>query len=177
VPRASQRGFSAFELIIVLAILALMGSVYVFNYDPNNSKATALLNSTQEYANALKRAKTDMACYPTRMDALFVRGSAANSFCGLNLTAQWNGRYAEIANTDAAGNVVLSTIGPTVTVSLGNVVDTEGTHWRINVANVPNEVIAKATNACNGGAAAAGKCIGRPGAGGTGTFSMEFDLT
>jgi len=165
------------ELLIVIAIMAILGGVYAFNYDPNNSKATALLTSTQEYANAMRRAKADMTCYPTRMDALFVQASASTSFCGVDLTTQWKGRYTDITNADAAGNLVLNNIGVGVTMSIANNVDATGTHWTINVANVPNEVINKATNQCNGGAAATGKCTGTPGAAGTGTFALEFDLT
>lgn len=178
VPRRTQRprGFSALELIIVLSLVSILAAMYVFNYNSDNSKAATLLNVTQEYANAMKRAKADMACYPNRMAALFDRSQANTSFCGINLTNQWNGRYAEVAPTNAAGAVLLNNVSNGVAVSIVNVVDAAGTRWRIQASGVPNDVLNRAVNVCNGGAAN-GRCIGTPGGSGSGTFEIEFDLT
>jgi prepilin-type N-terminal cleavage/methylation domain-containing protein len=167
-------GFSAIELIIVLAILAVLGGVYVFSYDPSNSKAAALLNLSQEYANAMKRAKTDMSCYPGRMAALFDQTQANVSACG-DLRGQWKGRYAELAPVNNAGDVVLNNIGVGATLTIVNTNDVAGTHWFIRANGVPNEIINRARDTCNGGAGLVGKCTATPGQG-TGQFDLEFDL-
>ena len=168
-------GFSAIELIIVLAILAVLGGVYVFSYDPSNSKAAALLNLSQEYANAMKRAKTDMSCYPGRMAALFDQSQANVSPCG-DLRTQWKGRYAELAPANAAGDIVLNNIGTGATLSIVSTADATGTHWFIRSTGVPNDIIARAQNSCNGGAGLTGKCTSTAGGAGTGQFDLEFDL-
>lgn len=175
--RVVQKGFSAIELIIVLAVLSMLVGLAVFNYDPNNSKATALLSLAEDYGNAMKRAKADMSCYPNKMEALFVQAQANTSFCGADLTSQWKGRYSTVQSVNPAGDVLINNIGVGATITIVTAVDATGTHWRISANNVANDIINKAAASCNGGAAAVGRCVATPGAGGTGTFTLEFDLT
>ncbi len=173
---SKQAGFSAIELIVTLGILVLLTAAVVFTFNADNSKATTLFNTAQEYANAMKRARVDLACYPTKMAALFDSAQANTSFCGLNLTPQWRGRYAETAPADATGNVLLNQIAPNVVISVVTVADAAGTHYRINASAIPNDILTRAVDACNGGPGVVGRCFGAAGAGGTGAFQLEFDL-
>jgi prepilin-type N-terminal cleavage/methylation domain-containing protein len=179
ITRAAQKGFSAIELIIVLAVLSVLAGLYVWNYDPNNAKSTALLSLAEDYANAMKRAKADMSCYPNKMAALFVQAQANTSFCGTDLTTQWKGRYSTVQPTNAAGDILIANLGVGASITIVQAVDALGTHWLISANNVANDIINKAAASCNGGAGVVGRCVATPGAGGagTGTFTLEFDLT
>jgi prepilin-type N-terminal cleavage/methylation domain-containing protein len=177
--RRSERGFSALELIVAIIVIGILAAASVFAFNSDNAKATTLYSVSQDYAGALTRAKTELGCYPNKMAALFDRTQANTSFCGADLTATWNGRYAAQAPVDAAGNILLNNIAPGAVVTLVNVVDAAGTHWQVQVTNVPNGVLTRAVTLCNSGAppGPGQKCVGAAGAGGSGTFSLEFDLT
>jgi prepilin-type N-terminal cleavage/methylation domain-containing protein len=173
------RGFSALEMIAVLAAMAVISAIAIFSYDQSNSRGIALSRSMNEYANALRMAKTDLSCYPTRLDALFDRSkaSAANAFCGIDLGSQWRQRYAQPAPVDANGNIVLSSIGAGASLAITSFQDAGGTHWQLVASRIPNEVIPKATDACNGAGQGSGRCLGSPGSEGSGSVTLEFDLT
>ena len=47
------RGFSALEMIAVLAAMAVISAIAIFSYDQSNSRGIALSRSMNEYANAL----------------------------------------------------------------------------------------------------------------------------
>jgi type II secretory pathway pseudopilin PulG len=173
----NQSGFLSLEVIIVLALLAVLAAAYVFNLNTSNSKGTTLHTVAQEYADAMIRAKADMACYPTRMDALFDSTKVTSSSCGLDLTPQWKGPYVQIAPVDTAGAILLNSIAPGATLTLASTTDATGTHWQIQVSGIPKEILDRARANCNGGPALTGRCTGTAGTGATGTFTLEFDRT
>ncbi len=177
--RRRYGGFSALEMIAVLAAMAVISALAIFSYDQSNSRGIALSRALNEYANAMRMAKTDLSCYPTRLDVLFDRSKAvaANASCGLDLSTQWRQRYAQPAPVDSNGNIVLSTIGAGTSLGITSFQDSGGTHWQLIASRVPNEVIPKATDACNGAGQTAGRCVGVAGTDGSGTVTFEFDLT
>ncbi len=174
-----QGGFSAIEMIAVLAAMALISGIAVFSYDQSNSRGIALSSAMNDYANAMLMAKNDFSCYPTRMDVLFdpTKANADNSFCGLDISAQWHQRYAQPAPVDSSGNIIISNIGAGATLGITQSQDSIGTHWRITASNIPNEVLPKALTACNGARQSAGRCVAAEGSSGNGTLTLEFDLT
>lgn len=175
--RMKQAGFTLVELLVVLALIVLLSSLYIFNDDSSKSKGKVMYSSMVEYSNAMVRAKTDVACHFNRVDALWLQASASTSSCGLDLRPQWQGPYTRPANVDATGNVVLANLGPTLTLSIRSAAGGSGTQWFVRASNVPNEFIQHALVACNGSATATGKCVGATGAAGLGTFDLQFDET
>ena len=136
IPQRLQRGFTTLELVIAVIVIGIItAALATFASNTDNAKATALYSMSQDYANALTRLKTELGCYPTRMGALFDRAQANTSFCGADLTATWNGRYAAQAPVNAAGNILLDNVAPGAVASLIQVVDAAGTHWKMQVTN------------------------------------------
>ena len=61
---AAQSGQSnMFMIILVVAAMAILGSVIVMNYNPNKTKATTMIKSMQAVGGALEMAVLDITCY------------------------------------------------------------------------------------------------------------------
>lgn len=170
-----QRGFTLVELVIAFVIIGLLVALVVTQFNPSKSKGQALHALMSEYGGALQLMKTDTACYPTRLDALFNSASASTSFCGVSLVGQWNGPYANRAAADSSGNLLLNNISPGLTLTIVRQAGGIGQQYLLRATSVPNEVIAQALIACNSSATAAGRCTGTPGTSGTGTLDLLFD--
>lgn len=175
--RRAQGGFTLIELLITIGVMVMLAGLYIFNDDPSKTKGKVVYSMLMEYGNALLRAKTDLSCHPTRMDALWTQGNVQTTSCGLDLRPQWNGPYARQANTDVNGNILVNQIGPTTTLAIRSAAGGVGTQWFVRAANVPNDMITHAMIACNGSATATGKCVGAVGGAGTGTLDLLFDET
>ena len=162
-----QAGFTLLEMVIAISILAIMLSAVVFSYDGSKSRAQVLITAMEEYASALERIKTDTSCYPRSLTALFDRSksaSAAASYCGADLSKQWNGPYvkpvstrpqADVPNADGDA-LLLGQLSPDLTLRIARASSTytgstQATwKWFIVASGVPEEIVTQAVIVCNG---------------------------
>lgn len=162
-----QAGFTLLEMVIAISILAIMLSAVVFLYDGSKSRAQVLVTAMEEYASALERIKTDTSCYPKSLVGLFDRAQAqgtAKSFCGADLSRQWNGPYVKPVSTRAQSSVagadgdliLLGQLSPDLTLRVARA---QGTYsgstvqtwkWFIIADGVPQEIVTQAVIICNG---------------------------
>lgn len=169
----SQRGLTLIEMVIAISLLAIMISAIVFSFDGTRSRAQVLVASMSEYSGALERLKQDGSCYPRTLSSLFDRAAsvgAANSFCGADLSRNWNGPYVKSAPTQAAplapavdsdagpiaAVVKLPQLSPDLTLRIARQAAALGGggpatwKWFIVADGVPSEMMTQAIATCNG---------------------------
>ncbi len=162
-----QAGFTLLEMVIAIAILAIMLSAIVFSYDGSKSRAQVLVTAMEEYSAGLERIKTDTSCYPKSLTALFDRSQASGtalSYCGADLSRQWNGPYVKPVATRGAASVSgadgdvlsLGQLSPDLTLRIARAADTYSGStvptwkWFIVADGVPQEIVTQAVVICNG---------------------------
>jgi prepilin-type N-terminal cleavage/methylation domain-containing protein len=175
--RAQQGGFTLIEIVIAVGILAILIAMAWPKEDPDKAKAVAMIQAMDTIGQGAVRLRIDAGCYPLRPDALYVKASAATSSCGLDLQPQWRGPYMSTGTTDATGNIMGPNIASTMTYGLSSAAGGAGTQYFVHAANVPNTVIKRALEQCNGSqtATAPVKCTATQGGTGTGTLDYLYD--
>lgn len=151
-----QRGFSTTDLLMWIAIVGiLLGGIYA-SVSTDKSRATALNTSMDSVAGAMERAKADMGCYPSVPGVLWdsTQATAANMYCGLSGLVTWSGPYLKKSPTDTTGaNLMIPTQGDTAYITIAREATAStglGYNYYIRAANIPNAVITKALQVCNG---------------------------
>lgn len=160
-----QRGLTLIEMVIAISLLAIMISAIVFSFDGSKSRAQVLVAAMEEYTGALERMKTDTSCYPKSLAALIDRAQVketTDSYCGANLSLQWNGPYVKAAPTRAgvvvAGRdvILMSQLSPDLTLRIGRNKSAFGNNgpktwkWFVVADQVPKEILTQALSVCNG---------------------------
>lgn len=175
--RKKQSGFTLLELVIVVAIIAIIIGALAQVEDTDKAKAAVLLQNMDAVGSGSSRLRVDAGCFPTRPDALFVQASAATSSCGTDLRTRWRGPYMTDAPINAAGAVLVPNIAATASIALTSAAGGRGTQYFVRVSNVPNSLINTVLETCNGSVAGTGKCAGIPGGAGTGTVDLKYAET
>lgn len=163
-----QRGLTLIEMVIAISLLAIMISAIVFSFDGSKSRAQVLIAAMEEYTGAMERMKTDTSCYPKSLAALLDRSLSegkTKSFCGADLSKQWNGPYVKSAPTKPApfgeggAAIWMSQISPDLTLRVARQTSSfSGTgasatwKWFIVADGVPREILTQALSVCNGDA-------------------------
>lgn len=160
-----QRGLTLIEMVIAISLLAIMISAIVFSFDGSKSRAQVLIAAMEEYTGAMERMKTDTSCYPRSLAALIDRSKSltgANSWCGADLSLQWNGPYVKVAptrpGTIVAGQdvILMSQLSPDLTLRVARNASSFGGggpptwKWFIVADKVPQEILTQALSVCNG---------------------------
>lgn len=161
-----QRGLTLIEMVIAISLLAIMISAIVFSFDGSKSRAQVLLAAMEEYTGAMERIKTDTSCYPKTLVALQDRKAAegtGQSYCGADLSLQWNGPYVKSASTKAgvvvSGQpvIAMAQLSPDMTLRFARQTSAFGGtngvatwKWFIVADGVPKEILTQALLACNG---------------------------
>lgn len=156
-----QLGFTLLEMVIAISILSVIAAAVVLSYDGSKSRAQVLVSAMDEYGGAQQRLKADTSCYSKSLAALFNlsdASGAANSFCGADLSKQWNGPYAKPVAIDALAvkRLMLGQIAPELTLTINRVASTyvgstvPTYKWYITAEGVPSEIFSQAMLACNG---------------------------
>lgn len=119
-----QRGFSIMELMIGIAVLAVLGAIAKGAYNGTGAKAQSLLTSMQEFGGAAERYRLDTSCYPSSNAFLLQRPSelavTTGTWCGsVNASKQWNGPYMEpIALDDNSRKISLPDISSDTSLTI-----------------------------------------------------------
>jgi prepilin-type N-terminal cleavage/methylation domain-containing protein len=175
---ARRRGFTLLEVLAVVAVLGILGAIGWRYFSTDRTRATALVTRANETAKGLVQFKQDISCYPVTLQALYDRAQAESTRCGLDGRAAWREPYIPRVTFTAAGNVSLADLVPGAEMALAVVAAGAGQQWVLRVTGVPNEVLGRVAETCNGGATLAGRCTVSAGsAGALGQFDLLFDET
>jgi prepilin-type N-terminal cleavage/methylation domain-containing protein len=174
VGRASERGFTLLEIMIVIVLLGVLAAVLIPKINLSKSKGSLLVTAMQDYGKALMNFKNDTSCYPTKLAALYDKTQADQSFCGIDLRDTWREPYIQKATFDSSGNIMIGQIVTSAFISILQTPNATGTAWVLRANGIPKDILDEAVKSCNGTNSQVGRCTSAPG-GATGTLDMIFD--
>ena len=155
--RNRQSGFTLTELLITLAIVAMLSGIVVITYSGDKAKATDLYAKLQQYGTAMSRVKLDVSCYPLVTGVLVQKAlaTAANSSCGTDMQANWRGPYVKGSSLNAANNILMTEIGDNAALSVARGSNINGSgntrQWYLAVSGIATPVADQVMALCNNG--------------------------
>lgn len=185
--RLKTRGFTLIEILVALAILAIISLLASNAFDGSRTKAQAMITLGKQVGDGNIQLKTDTGCYVNEPRALFDQTSALdsnNNYCKRPFGNTWARPYLGQYTTDTNGNLVVDKISAGVVVSLQREAGGMGQRYFVRFENVPKDVIKQALVECNNTDATGGnfnnnKCRTTSDLSNTdpGVFEMLYDTT
>jgi prepilin-type N-terminal cleavage/methylation domain-containing protein len=176
--RRTAAGFTLLEVLAVVAVLAILGAIGWTYFSTDRTRATALVARAGDVAKALVQFKQDISCYPVTLSALYDRQQAQNTRCGIDGRTAWREPYLPRAQYTATGNLSVGDLVPGAEMSLVNQAGGPGQQWMLHVTGLPQELLDRIAETCNGPGNTTGRCSINPaGSGASGSFDLLFDET
>lgn len=189
-----KRGFSLIELMVAIAIIAILAVVIGGQFSGDGAKATRLLSDMSTIRDAINRAKLELGGVPRVPEVLWQRDAAvaANMFNGIAATRTWNGPYIErqgVDETDARRPITIPTITDAATIHIereaASAANGGNYTWVyfVRASNIPNPIITEFIKKCAGTDVVAdvtfrnSSCRANPGAGGTEFGTVDIKVT
>jgi prepilin-type N-terminal cleavage/methylation domain-containing protein len=151
--RGNQRGFTLIEILVALAILALIALLASNAFDGARSKAQVMISLGKQIGDANMQLKTDTGCYVNTPKALFdytAAQTATNNYCNRTFGNTWSRAYMAMYPTDAAGSIKLDQIAAGTTALFTTEANSpKGKRYITTFANVPADIIKQALVSCN----------------------------
>jgi type II secretory pathway pseudopilin PulG len=153
-PQHKESGFDLVQLLVGVVILGLLAAMLTGTFSGDKTKATRMVSEMSIMADNLKRAKTDLGCFPNRLAVLWDKAAASstNMYCGIAGINSWSGPYIDPQPVSATTNAVLMPkIADTSEVNISRVAGGSlGQYYFLQSVNVPNAIIVEGLKACNG---------------------------
>ncbi|GBE49136.1 hypothetical protein BMS3Bbin13_00035 [bacterium BMS3Bbin13] len=173
-----EGGFSLVEMIVALGVMTIISAALVFSFNFNKSKGQVLFSLMHSVGSAAERFSVDTSCYPYDTALLFEQSLAStdtNNSCGALVAGQWNGPYMKTLPVNGSNNVLVTQIGPQVTLSIGNIGQAlaNGTpnQYAVIASGVPDAIAKQADAACGGSTS---NCVLVPGTGTPPIDTIEY---
>jgi len=150
-----QAGFNLIELMIVLAIIGILGSLLAINYSGAKSTARALYTDVSTIAKNAARMKLDTGCYPLRASLLVnpaEADQAAYNSCNRSIANTYQGPYLQKMPVDPnTGELNEDKLGEGIRVSFPPFESSGGRRlWMVRTTMVQSDVAREFLIQCNG---------------------------
>ncbi len=158
--RLNQRGFTLIEILVALAILAVIALLASNAFDGSRTKAQAMIGLAKQVGDANVQLKTDTGCFVKKPSALFdstAAQDATNNFCSRTFGNMWARPYLAQYPVNTDGKLKADKISSEVLVSLPAPETNAGQkRYFVRFENVPMDIIKQALVECNNTDAAQG---------------------
>lgn len=115
--RQSMAGFSFTEIVVALAIIAVLGAILVPGLTPrlHSAQSATLSQELRALSNGIQSFRENVGHYPSNLTSLAAMGSGTTDICGATISsadsAKWRGPYISmtpIAGGIPAGDAIIS---------------------------------------------------------------------
>lgn len=148
--RRRSAGFTLVEIVIAIAVVALLTVLVTVKGNSDDTRTTVLLSKMQEVSSGLLRMKSDVSCFPKTLEGLVTPQS--ENYCGTLSAADWKGNYiAESTSVNRTAHTIdLETIVPGTEMVFEKSIVGSTVRWMLFTKGLPADFAASIVKSCGG---------------------------
>lgn len=149
--RRRAAGFTLVEIVIAIAVVALVTTLVVVKGNSDDTRTTVLMSKMQEVSSGLLRMKADSSCFPKHLDGLLTPQSESD--CGTLTAADWKGNYiSESTRVNPTSHTLdLAAIIPGTELTFEKSVVGTNVRWMLFTKGLPEQYASGIAKSCGSG--------------------------